>query len=177
MKWYNEPASWSREGDRILVRADPHTDFWRKTHGGAVRDNGHFYFQRTEGSFLAEVQITGRYSSLYDQAGLMVRGDARHWLKCGIEYLDGVQQASVVCTREWSDWSIVALSDAPTVWIRAEYRVPMVEVHYSMDGRKYSMIRQAHLPDSPHMRVGLMIACPTGDGFEAIFEGYRLSEL
>jgi regulation of enolase protein 1 (concanavalin A-like superfamily) len=176
MKWYNEPASWSREGNTIRIRAEAKTDFWRKTHDGAVRDNGHFYFQTTGGSFTAEVQITGHYHALFDQAGLMLRGDVSHWLKCGIEYLDGMQQASVVCTREWSDWSVMALADPSRVWIRLQYRAPTVEVHYSLDGQSYTLIRQAYLPELPQMQAGLMIASPTGEGFEAVFEGFDLSE-
>jgi regulation of enolase protein 1 (concanavalin A-like superfamily) len=177
MEWYNEPGSWSREENRILARADAHTDFWRKTYNGSVQDNGHFYFQRVEGSFRAEVQVAGRYSSLYDQAGLMVRVDTRTWVKCGIEYVARVQQASAVVTREWSDWSVVALPDPPAVWFRAEYRAPTVEIHYSLDADTYTMIRQAYLPESAQMQVGLMLASPTGDGFDVVFEGYRLSRL
>jgi regulation of enolase protein 1 (concanavalin A-like superfamily) len=176
MQWYNEPESWRREGDRILARADAHTDFWRKTHNGSVQDDGHFYFQGVEGDFRAEVQVAGRYGALYDQAGLMVRVDARNWLKCGIEYAGGAQQASAVVTREWSDWSVVALPDPPAVWFRAEYRAPTIEVHYSLDGAEYIMLRQAYLPESPQMQVGLMLACPTGDGFDVVFQGYRLSK-
>jgi regulation of enolase protein 1 (concanavalin A-like superfamily) len=177
MKWLNEPASWHLEGERIVVRADANTDFWRKTHNGSVRDDGHFYFQRTEGGFQADVQVTGGYSALYDQAGLMVRVDARTWLKCGIEFVGGVQQASAVCTRDWSDWSVVAVGNPSTVWFRAQYRAPTIEISYSIDGRSYTMIRQAYLPASRRTCVGLMAACPTGDGFDVVFDGYRLSEL
>jgi regulation of enolase protein 1 (concanavalin A-like superfamily) len=177
MEWYNEPQSWRREGERILAKADARTDFWRKTHNGSVQDNGHFYFQTVGGGFRAEVRVAGRYSALYDQAGLMVRVDASNWLKCGIEYVAGTQQASAVLTRDWSDWSVVALSDPPAAWFRAEYRAPTIEVHYSLDGESYTMIRQAYLPESARMQVGLMLACPTGDGFEVVFEGYRLSAL
>lgn len=45
----------------------------------------------------------------FDQAGLAVRLDARHWLKCGIEFVDGEARASVVVTNAgWSDWSTQA---------------------------------------------------------------------
>ena len=77
MHWYNEPAAWAAEGDIITVTADPGTDFWRKTHYGFIRDNGHFYYQEVSGDFRCEVKVSGRYAALYDQAGLMVRVDER----------------------------------------------------------------------------------------------------
>ena len=46
-------------------------------------------------------EFAGRHQQ-YDQAGLMVRLDPQHWLKCGIEYVDGRQCASAVVTRRLS---------------------------------------------------------------------------
>ena len=98
MHWYNEPAVWAANGDTFTVTADPGTDFWRKTHYGFIRDNGHFYFQEVAGDFRCEVKVSGGYAALYDQAGLMVRLDAETWLKCGIEFVEGVQY--VQCGRD-----------------------------------------------------------------------------
>jgi regulation of enolase protein 1 (concanavalin A-like superfamily) len=55
MKWYNEPSSWHQEGERLLVKSDPKTDFWRKTHDGGIRDSGHFYHRVIGSHFTAEV--------------------------------------------------------------------------------------------------------------------------
>lgn len=49
----------------------------------------------------------------------MLREAERNWLKCRIEFINGLQQASVVVTRDYSDWSVVPLQDNPTsVWLR-----------------------------------------------------------
>ena len=75
MPWLNEPQKWKQEGGQLSVFADAHTDFWRKTHYGFVRDNGHFYYEKVSGNFEIETEFRGKYESLYDQAGLMVRLD------------------------------------------------------------------------------------------------------
>ena len=41
----------------------------------------------------------------------MLRLDARNWIKCGIEYTDGMMHFSVVVTRGVSDWSVIPLPD------------------------------------------------------------------
>ena len=83
MEWYNEPPSWSVFDNTITVTSAHGSDFWRKTHYGFIRDNGHFYSQPVQGDFVCEVKVSGRYEALYDQAGLMVRADETTWMKCG----------------------------------------------------------------------------------------------
>ncbi|MCB0057672.1 MAG: DUF1349 domain-containing protein, partial [Caldilineaceae bacterium] len=41
MQWLSEPRTWEIDGDTIRVTADAGSDFWRKTHYGFIRDNGH----------------------------------------------------------------------------------------------------------------------------------------
>lgn len=97
--WHNPPPTWDQRDGALTVTTGPKTDFWRKTHYGFVRDDGHFFGREWSGDFLAEVKVAGAYHDLYDQASLMVRVDETTWLKCGIELVDGVQQASVVYLR------------------------------------------------------------------------------
>jgi regulation of enolase protein 1 (concanavalin A-like superfamily) len=37
MDWYNEPPTWNEQGNTITVTSAPKTDFWRKTHSGAIK--------------------------------------------------------------------------------------------------------------------------------------------
>ncbi len=175
MEWLNEPPLWQANGEVLAVAAGPHTDFWRKTYDGGVRDSGHFYHRTVTGDFSAEVKVSGAYAALYDQAGMMVRLNEATWLKCGIEYLDGVQQASVVVTRDYSDWSVLPLANPPAIWVRVTRHQATLEVRYSLDGATYTLIRQAYLTEAPALQVGLMLAAPSGEGFRAVFEGFKIS--
>ncbi|MBN1678680.1 MAG: DUF1349 domain-containing protein [Anaerolineae bacterium] len=178
MKWYNEPPVWETQDNRLLVKSGPKTDFWRKTHYGFIRDNGHFYSQDVTGDFVAGVKLSGNYNALYDQAGLMVRLDDRVWLKFGIEYVGGVQNLSVVVTRDFSDWSVVPVPHTPpTVWLRLIRRAETVETHYSIDGSAYTMVRLAYLSTEETLSVGMMCAAPEGDGFDATFEDFTVHML
>jgi hypothetical protein len=175
MNWYNEPAVWTAKGDAIIVTADPGTDFWRKTHYGFIRDNGHFCYQELARDFRCEVKVSGAYAALYDQAGLMVRVDAERWIKCGIEFVDGVQYVSAVVTRDFSDWSVVALPGSPaSLWLRVVRTGPAVEISYSLDGSSFTMLRLAYLAEVEQMQVGPMCAAPQGPGFPVTFEGFSV---
>lgn len=173
MEWYNEPQSWALQGDSITVTSDAKTDFWRKTHYGFIRDNGHFYYRQMSGDFSAEVKIIGEYTALYDQAGLMLWVDQENWIKCGVEYVEGTQHVSAVVTRDYSDWSVVPLPEnPPALWLRVTREGSAVEVHYSLDGQQFTLLRLAYLVPAEAIRLGVMCASPEGEGFRTTFEGF-----
>jgi regulation of enolase protein 1 (concanavalin A-like superfamily) len=176
VEWLNEPRRWVAEDGELRITTDPHTDFWRVTHYDFIRDNGHFAYEAVRGDFVAEVVVVGAYRDLYDQAGLMARVDDRNWMKCGVEYVQGVQHASVVVTRDCSDWSVMPLPENPaSIWLRVVRRGDHVEVHVSTDGKRYTMLRLAYLAPSDLAMIGPMCCSPDGDGFNVVFEGFRVT--
>jgi len=177
-EWHHEPPHWARNGNRLSVSTASGSDFWRVTHYGFIRDNGHFFHRTVRGDFVAEVRVIGSYASLYDQAGLMLRADEQTWLKCGLEYVDGVHNLSAVVTRDFSDWSVLPLSDPPASFgVKVERRDVTVKVEFAVGAADYRMLRLAYLSDEPEIQVGLMCASPEGPGFEVVFEDLSLRPL
>jgi regulation of enolase protein 1 (concanavalin A-like superfamily) len=175
MDWLNEPPAWRTDGDALVVTAGAKTDFWRLTHYGFVRDNGHLYGRRVAGDFEAEVTVRGEYAAQYDQAGLMVRVDETTWLKCGIELVDGVQQVSAVVTRDYSDWSVVPLAESPqALHLTVRREGSALQVRYALDGGPEALLRLAYLPMGEAVLVGPMCAAPDGDGFTVRFEAFAV---
>jgi uncharacterized protein len=176
MTWFNEPASWKKSGDQLIVHSRPKTDFWRKTFYGYITDNGHFFHLPASGDFVFEARVNGQYAALYDQAGLMVRLDAENWMKCGTEFFDGKRHASVVFTRDFSDWSTMPdLSDTAPIWWRAIRKKDSIETHCSLDGKNFAAIRQGYFLPTVPVEVGIMCAAPEGPGFSATFSNLQLN--
>lgn len=177
MDWYNEAPEWKSQDSQISMQAAPQTDFWRLSPTIFGGDNGHFYYQRQEGDFLIEVKFRGEYAVTYDQAGIMIREDEKHWLKCGIEFIEGKQVASAVITRDYSDWSMVPLAYNPeTLWLRLKREGPVIEIYYALDGLHYEMLRQAYFSPKDLLDVGLMCASPQGTGFTVVFEDLTIQK-
>jgi len=175
MQWLNEPPYWQQKDNLLIVKTAPKTDFWRITHYGFIRDSGHFYFDTVSTDFVAEVKIRGHYRDLYDQAGIMLRVNENHWIKAGIEYVEGMQNLSAVVTQDYSDWSIIPLGNPPeALQLRVERRREAIHIAYFNKAIGFSMFRLAYLP-AIAIKVGLMCASPDGDGFQVAFEDYRLS--
>lgn len=175
MQWLNEPPHWSVLQNQITVQTAAKTDFWRLTHYGFIRDNGHFYFDDVDSDFVAEVKLCGRYKDLYDQAGLMIRANETHWIKTGIEFVDGVQHLSTVVTHQYSDWSMIPLNTPPSsLQLRVERRKEAIHISYLDESLQYKQFRLAAFPDASSVQVGLMCASPDGNGYEVVFEDYQL---
>lgn len=176
MDWFNEPPRSDAHEDSVTIQSAPQTDFWRLA--GVARDNGHFYYQRQAGDFLIQCKFSGEYNAQYDQAGLMARVDEAHWIKCGIEFFEGLQQASAVVTREYSDWSITPLVSNPAaLWLRMKRQGTVIEIEYALDGIHYRLLRQAYFSFVEAMDVGLMCASPEGPGFSVTFEDVTLQRI
>lgn len=173
MHWFCPPAAAEVRAGILEVRTAPKSDFWRRTHYGFTRDNGHFFYQEVQGDFTAEIRVDGKYQDLYDQAGLMLRVDEENWIKTGIEFFDGHQHASAVVTREFSDWSVTRIQGRPaSLWLRVTRKAEAVEVFYSLDGEEYTLLRLAYLVPSAVTQVGPMCASPDGDGFIVQFADF-----
>src|SRR6266849_9797760 len=171
MKWLNEPGSAKQSGEQLAVTTKPKTDFWRKTFYDYVTDNGHFFFLPVTGDFTFESRVAGKYAALYDQAGLMVRIDSSTWLKCGLELVDGIGHASVVVTRDFSNWSTVrGVPTKDPLWWRIVRKGSSLEVLFSPDGRNFTSTRLGYLPLQASVEAGIMCCSPEGTGFESTFD-------
>jgi regulation of enolase protein 1 (concanavalin A-like superfamily) len=170
VEWINEPARWSAADGVLTVTADAGTDFWRTTHYGFVHDNGHVYGEEIAGDFDLSVRVRGGYADQYDHAGAMVRVDDRHWLKTGIEYVDGRIRFSTVVTLEYSSWAVADMPPgASELGLQLARRGDAVEVRYCVDGGPADLAAIAYLPPGKAAFAGAMCGAPDGGGFEVTF--------
>jgi len=178
MSWMNEPPHHVVDGGGLTVRSGLKTDFWQGTYYGFHRDNGHFLWTNRAGDFTAGVAFRGHYETLYDQAGLMIRADATHWIKCGVELTDGHPHLSVVVTNGRSDWSAIRLTDEPdTVFMRLTRLRDAVFIQYSLDDANWAMARLACFPAEPsELKAGITLCSPEREGFEARFSRFEIGE-
>lgn len=178
MQWFNEPAEWSIKNDKLTMFVTPKTDYWRVSHYGFTVDDAPFYYATYGGEFEVKVRISADYKVRFDQSGLMLRIDHENYIKTGIEFVDGKYNLSSVVTHKKSDWSVIPLNSTPKyVWLKAVRRLDAIEIFYSFDDKEYIMMRNAPMQDNVPMMVGLMGACPDGNGFSATFDHFTVKHL
>jgi regulation of enolase protein 1 (concanavalin A-like superfamily) len=173
--WVNEPSRWNIDGDQLTLATENETDFWRETYYGFVHDNGHAYLLPAEDGFTALLRIRADYTANFDQAGLMLYLDEKHWLKCGVELTDGDRFLSVVVTNGRSDWSVCQpFRELGDFRLRMTVKDGSVLVHASPDGKTWSMLRVASFAPAPRYRVGPMACSPSRAGLEVAFSDFSI---
>ena len=178
MQWFNEPENWSVKNNTLVMDVTPQSDYWRISHYGFTVDDAPFLYTVRGGEFEVKVRISGEYKVRFDQAGLMIRVDKENYIKTGIEFVDGKYNLSTVVTHTTSDWSVIELEEpVEYVWIKAVRRLDAVEIFYSFDDKEYKMMRNCWLQDNTPVMVGMMAACPDGNGFKATFDGFKITHL
>jgi regulation of enolase protein 1 (concanavalin A-like superfamily) len=174
--WLNQPERWSAKDDSLELVTDKATDFWRETHYGFTRDSGHFLGFPTGEAFTAELRVQGDFRELYDQAGIMVRVDAQHWVKAGIEFSDGCAMLGSVLTCGRSDWATARYADdAGDFWMRATVANGVLRLQASADGKHWPLMRLAPFPRASAYLVGPMACTPERAGLKVIFSAFRLT--
>ncbi len=179
MIWLNPPPFAEQRDDGLHVRSGDKTDFWQGTYYGFHRDDGHFLHRSRHGDFTAELSFSADYQALYDQAGIMLRADATHWMKCGIEYTDGARHFSVVVTNGNSDWSAFRIDhDFARLSVRVTRNGDALFIQYRTDMMTdWRMARLAWFdPKFPELMVGPVFCSPQRAGFEATFHDFSLSD-
>ncbi|QOZ43798.1 DUF1349 domain-containing protein [Bradyrhizobium sp. CCBAU 53340] len=175
--WLNEPKQWSTQNDGLQIVTDQATDFWRETHYGFSRDSGHFLGFPTADAFTAELHVQADFSSLYDQAGIMVRIDAHRWVKAGIEFSDGRAMLASVLTDGQSDWATAPYEhDARDFQVRATVTNGVLRLQVSADSRVWPLMRLAPFPVARSYLVGPMACTPERAGLKVTFPTFRLTQ-
>jgi regulation of enolase protein 1 (concanavalin A-like superfamily) len=175
-RWLNEPAAWSLEESGLHVLTDAATDFWRETHYGFTRHNGHVFGLASEGGFTASLRIRAEYKSLYDQAGIMILIDEERWVKAGIELSDGAAQLSSVLTLGQSDWATgLFQGDAADFWLRATVDRGVLRLQASTDGVRWPLLRLCPFPAASRYIVGPMCCTPERGGLAVLFSEFSVT--
>ena len=165
-QWLNPPRQY-RVDHGLHLTTDPQTDFWQRTHYGFRRDNGHALLAPQSGDFTLETRVACRPQNLYDQAGLLVRGDGDHWIKLTVEYIgpDSSFLGSVVTNSGYSDWATQAIDpQTRDMWYRISRSGMDYLLESSPDGRSWQQQRITHLHGGFQTVQAGLFACSPSDG-------------
>ena len=157
------------------------TDFWRKTYYNPPvdRSDGHALLCEVPAGlsqWSAQTEFTLKPINKYDQAGIMVFVDNCHWLKAGIENVNGQPKMSCVVTNGCSDWSTQPWSSAEHVWIRVSCIQQSFVVECKL-GENWQFIRITPqlFPRATAVKVGVYCCAPTGAGMQTTFHSLAVS--
>jgi hypothetical protein len=172
--WLNPPPE-AVPGPDLVVAAAESSDFWRTTSYGFVHDNGHGLLLPFASGSAIEVTFRLDYDRQFDQAGVLMRADERHWVKAGVEVVDGAPQLGAVVTHEMSDWSARPVPGwhGADVTIRVSRAGDALTVRARLAGGEWQFVRLAPWPADLAAWAGPYCCAPTRAGLRIRFTGWH----
>ncbi|MGE7438156.1 DUF1349 domain-containing protein [Kitasatospora sp. NPDC001175] len=174
--WLNPPLRTESDGRDLVVTTRDRSDFWRTTHYGFERDNGHALLTGLAVGTAVEVTIRARLDQPYDQAGAMVRVDEQNWIKTGVELTDGLPHLGAVVTRGHSDWSLAPVpewADRP-VTVRVSRGRDAVTIRARCGGEPWRTVRLAPLAGHLTASAGPYCCSPEREGLRVQFSQFTV---
>lgn len=175
-KWINEPKEWDLREGKLKVLTDNETDFWQSTWYGFQKHTGHVFGCNIDEDFTFQVCIEANFTTLYDQAGIMVLIDEMHWIKAGIEYNDGQPMIGSVLTNEYSDWATgIFNADPKKSWMRITKINNALRLQYSCDGNNWPLLRLCSFVGD-NVTLAVMCCTPQRAGSNVLFSDFRVTK-
>lgn len=173
--WRNPPSEVKGRGDVLEVSTADSTDMWRHTSYGFVHDSGHALLAPLADGEAMECDVEATYEHQFDQAGLIVFASPTHWIKCGIEYSDGVAQLGAVVTRGESDWSAAPVPQWSTgvTCFRVSRSADALTIRARRPGENWQLVRVAPIDATLTWQAGPYAASPTRAGLAVRFSRWR----
>jgi len=181
LKWLNESrVTIKDDGDTFTVYAPPKSDFFNNPIPenevfSKPQGNAPFLYTEVKGDFVVRVRVTPSFVANYDAACIMIIHNENLWLKAAFEKSDfGTTAVVSVVTNIVSDDANGCNINADSVWLQVARVGDNFAVHYSLDGKKFDMVRLCLLPVGATVKVGVEAQCPIGDGCEQTFNGFTI---
>lgn len=168
-------AAEETDDGHLLVTAVEGSDAWRHTGYGFVHDDEHALLEAWDGARAVEVSFIAGYDRQFDQAGIMIRADAEHWIKTGVEYADGALQIGAVVTDVKSDWSTAPVPEwaGLEVTVRATRLRDAVVVRARAGEEPWRLVRLAPLDPDAAVQAGPYCCAPSRPGLTVEFTSWK----
>lgn len=176
--WTHEPAAIELNDGLLGVTAKEGSDAWMTTSYGFIHDSEHALLAALPPDSAMEVEFHADFSRQFDQAGIFVSVSATHWIKAGVEFVDGALQLGAVVTNRRSDWSIAPVTgwNNCAILIRVSRTGDALIVRANVASEPLQLVRVVPLDPALALKAGPFVCAPTRAGFNVTFSSWRLAE-
>lgn len=179
-QWLNE-SDITFENGKMIMYAPKGSDFFcshkvtSQEGTPESRTNAPFFYTEVSGDFVMKAKVELEFKDVYDSATLMVMQDLKLWAKLCFEYTEFDTHAAVsVVTNEFSDDANGNNVEGNEMWLQVTRVGQSFAFHYSIDGKRYDMVRYFYLPVEDKIKVGFVPQAPSGNGGERIYSEFSL---
>ncbi|MBS1796912.1 MAG: DUF1349 domain-containing protein [Acidobacteria bacterium] len=126
--------------------------------------------------FTFSFKTTPGHRVKYDAGMAFIYVDEKHWLKFAFEADERLNTRLVtVKTRDHSDDNNHDAIRSKSVFLKISSDTRVVGFYYSLDGRRWQLVRVFKNEYPPEIRLGVGTQSPAGKGNTAIFDNFSLT--
>ena len=184
LSFRTEPLDWELTEERLTIVAGPRTDLFCSPEGAQRSDNSPAaLFVSNDRDFLLRARVHVDHVATFDAGVLQIRADEERWAKLCFELSPaGAPMVVSVVTRGTSDDCNSIVVNSSALYLRIARRGDAFAFHWSVDGKRWDLVRHFTLGQVSELRVGFSAQSPTGEGCrcqfsEARYDAARLADI
>lgn len=159
----------------VTLTAAARTDWFVDPATGEATLDAEAQLEPVVGDFTLGAHVEVDFAATFDAGVLVVWRDQRTWAKLCFEYSPEREPMVVsVVTRGVSDDANSAVIGGNAVWLRIARIGGAFAFHYSLEGKRWHLVRHFALGGDGELQAGFLAQSPTGDGCSARFTHVRV---
>lgn len=176
LHWINQPETWKFNKNRKLtVFAPPLGDFFRDPAGETIKDTAPFLYTSLEGDSTVITRVKVDMIEEFDSGCIMIMADDENWAKVCFEFPYKIPTIVSVVTKGVSDDCISEKVKKKNPYLRATRFGDCFAFHYSLDGKKWTLVRYFQMDAPAELKVGVVAQSPIGKGCKVVFDSFTYS--
>jgi hypothetical protein len=176
LKWDNSPVKYSSKNGVLSITAGPKTDMFRDPNVTYNTDNAPKLLFTADEDFILSASIQHSFTHKWDGGAIVLLEDSLNWIKfCFEKDYTGAKRVVSVVTKDISDDCNSAEIINNKVFYKLAKAGNVITMYYSLDGKKWLLIRHLQFNNKKSLKVGFLAQSPTGDKCEVKFSDIHYS--
>jgi regulation of enolase protein 1 (concanavalin A-like superfamily) len=180
MFWENKAEKFSATNNEMIMVAGEKTDMFRDPNVTYNTDNAPKLLFRPDNDFILIASIEHSFSSKWDGGAIVLKQDSLNWIKfCFEKDYTGAKRVVSVVTKNISDDCNSVEIKTNKVYYKLAKADNVITLYYSLEGKKWFLIRHLQFDTDKHFTLGFLAQSPTGKKCEVKFSNisYRAKKI
>jgi hypothetical protein len=170
MFWENKAEKFSTTNNGIIMVAGEKTDMFRDPNVTYNTDNAPKLLFTPDNDFVLIASIEHSFSYKWDGGAIVLKQDSLNWIKfCFEKDYTGAKRVVSVVTKNISDDCNSVEIKTNKVFYKLAKAGNVVTLYYSLEGKKWFLIRHLQFDTDKHLTLGFLAQSPTGKKCEVKF--------
>lgn len=176
LKWENAPKAFTIGKNDLMLIAGEKTDMFRDPNVTYNTDNAPKLMFSADPDFVLTASIEHPFENKWDGGAIVLKQDSLNWVKfCFERDYTGAKRVVSVVTKNISDDCNSVEIKGNRVYYKVAKAGNVITLYYSLNGRKWFLVRHFQFDADKALQVGFLAQSPTGKACTVKFKNIAYS--